>query len=97
MIFSAIQFPSVRIRKIAVTKRGKEAIKHVDVFLLRWRLSKGAVAVRACGVNQRMESFVTENQDMRAATESYSGFLVMFKWGAIIAALTAALVVLIIA
>jgi tetrahydromethanopterin S-methyltransferase subunit B len=44
-----------------------------------------------------MESFVTGQQDMRAATESYAGFLTIFKWGTIISVLTAALVVLIIA
>lgn len=37
------------------------------------------------------------NQDMRAANESYSGFISIFKWGTILAGLTTLLVVLIIA
>lgn len=37
------------------------------------------------------------NQDMRAANESYAGFLKMFKWGTILSMLAAAIVVLIIA
>ena len=37
------------------------------------------------------------NQDIRAATETYAGFLTLFKYGAVVAALAAALVVLIIA
>jgi hypothetical protein len=40
---------------------------------------------------------MAEHQDMRAATDTYSGFLTLFKWGAVISALAAALVVLIIA
>jgi hypothetical protein len=43
------------------------------------------------------EAKLAGNQDMRAATESYSGFLTMFKWGALGAALAGILVVLIIA
>ena len=37
------------------------------------------------------------NQDMRAANDSYAGFLKMFKWGTIMSVLAAATVVLIIA
>jgi Bacterial aa3 type cytochrome c oxidase subunit IV len=44
-----------------------------------------------------MEAKLAEHQDMRAATDTYSGFLTLFKWGAVVAALAAALVVLIIA
>ena len=36
-------------------------------------------------------------QDMRAASETYTSFISFFKWGTVIAALTTALVVLIIA
>ena len=43
------------------------------------------------------EDIVAGNQDIRAAKESYSGFLTIFKWGAIISILAAMLVVLIIA
>jgi hypothetical protein len=43
------------------------------------------------------EEIVAGNQDMRAANESYSGFLTLFKWGTILSALAALLVVLIIA
>ncbi|MBP6379821.1 MAG: aa3-type cytochrome c oxidase subunit IV [Sphingorhabdus sp.] len=37
------------------------------------------------------------NQDMRAASETYSGFLSLLKWGTIVSVAVAALVVLIIA
>jgi hypothetical protein len=37
------------------------------------------------------------NQDMRSANDSYSGFITLFKWGTILAGLTTALVVMIIA
>jgi hypothetical protein len=40
---------------------------------------------------------MAEQQDMRAAEDSYSGFISLFKWGTILAGLTTALVVLIIA
>jgi hypothetical protein len=43
------------------------------------------------------ESMMGGNQDMRAANESYAGFLTMFKWGTILAVLTTILVVLVIA
>lgn len=36
-------------------------------------------------------------QDMHAANESYSKFLTLFKWGTILSALAAMLVILIIA
>ncbi|MEQ1549634.1 aa3-type cytochrome c oxidase subunit IV [Sphingorhabdus sp.] len=37
------------------------------------------------------------NQDMRAASETYSGFLSLLKWGTIVSVAVAAFVVLIIA
>lgn len=37
------------------------------------------------------------NQDMRAANDSYAGFLKMFKWGTILSVIAAAAVILIIA
>ncbi len=37
------------------------------------------------------------NQDIKAAADTYSGFLKLFKWGAIASVAAAALVVLIIA
>jgi hypothetical protein len=40
---------------------------------------------------------MAENQDMHAAKDSYSRFLTIFKWGAILSALTTMLVVLILA
>jgi hypothetical protein len=40
---------------------------------------------------------MAEKPDMRAANESYSGFLTIFKWGTILSVLTGALVVFIIA
>jgi Bacterial aa3 type cytochrome c oxidase subunit IV len=40
---------------------------------------------------------MAEHQDMKAATGTYSGFLKLLKIGTIVAVLTAALVVLIIA
>jgi hypothetical protein len=40
---------------------------------------------------------VAGQQDMRAASETYSGFISLFKWGTILAGLTTILVVLIIA
>jgi hypothetical protein len=44
-----------------------------------------------------MEAKLAGNQDMREASETYSGFLTLFKWGALFSALAAVLVVLIIA
>jgi hypothetical protein len=44
-----------------------------------------------------LEEFVAGNQDMRAANESYAGFLTLFKWGTILSIVTVAIVVLIIA
>jgi hypothetical protein len=44
-----------------------------------------------------LEANMTGNQDMRAASDTYSGFLKFFKWGAIASAAAAALVILIIA
>jgi hypothetical protein len=44
-----------------------------------------------------MEEIVAGNQDMHAANDSYSRFLTIFKWGAVVSVLTAILVVLIIA
>lgn len=38
---------------------------------------------------------MAENQDITSAQETYSGFLTLFKWGAIISAATTALVLLI--
>jgi hypothetical protein len=43
------------------------------------------------------EAELAGNQDMRAASETYSGFLSLLKWGTIISVAVAALVVLIIA
>lgn len=43
------------------------------------------------------EAELAGNQDMRAATETYSGFLSLLKWGAMATVAAAALVVLIIA
>lgn len=40
---------------------------------------------------------MAEQQDMKAATETYSGFISLFKWGTILAGLTTVLVVMIIA
>jgi hypothetical protein len=40
---------------------------------------------------------VAGNQDMRAANDSYSGFLTLFKWGTALSVLAAAIVILIIA
>jgi hypothetical protein len=44
-----------------------------------------------------MEDKLAGNQDMRSANETYTGFLSLFKWGTIISAATALLVILIIA
>jgi hypothetical protein len=44
-----------------------------------------------------MEEIVAGNQDMHAANDSYSRFLTIFKWGTVLSALTALIVVLIIA
>jgi hypothetical protein len=43
------------------------------------------------------EGHVAEHQDMRAASETYSGFLTLLKWGTLLSAAMAALVVFIIA
>ncbi|WP_281346868.1 hypothetical protein [Sphingorhabdus profundilacus] len=40
---------------------------------------------------------MAHNQDLGPAKEAYSGFITLFKWGAIVAASVTALVVLIIA
>ena len=40
---------------------------------------------------------MAEKQDMSAANDSYSGFIKMFKWGAVAAVVTTLIVVLIIA
>jgi len=40
---------------------------------------------------------LAHNQDLGPAKETYTGFITLFKWGAIVAALVTALVVLIIA
>jgi tetrahydromethanopterin S-methyltransferase subunit B len=44
-----------------------------------------------------MEAIMAENQDIREATATYSGFLSLLKWGTIVSILVTALVVLIIA
>jgi hypothetical protein len=44
-----------------------------------------------------MEAKLAEKQDIREATETYSGFLSLLKWGTIISAVVTILVVLIIA
>jgi hypothetical protein len=44
-----------------------------------------------------MEDKLAGNQDMRSANETYTGFLSLFKWGTIISAAVALLVILIIA
>lgn len=46
---------------------------------------------------KHMEDKLAGNQDMRAAKETYSGFLTLFKWGTIVSAAVALLVILIIA
>jgi hypothetical protein len=43
------------------------------------------------------EAIMAEKQDMSAAQDSYARFITMFKWGTILSALAAAIVVLIIA
>jgi hypothetical protein len=77
---------------------GKEAIKHADEILSRRRLSNCRHRVMA-GRNDShaTEEIVAGNQDMHAANDSYSRFLTIFKWGAVVSVLTALLVVLIIA
>jgi hypothetical protein len=40
---------------------------------------------------------MAEGQDMKAATSTYGGFLVMLKWGTIFSVIVAAIVVLLIA
>jgi Bacterial aa3 type cytochrome c oxidase subunit IV len=77
---------------------GKEAIKHTNEKLSRRRLSNCSHGVMAHRDDtDATEEIVAGNQDMRAANESYAGFLTIFKWGTIASALAALLVVLIIA
>jgi hypothetical protein len=44
-----------------------------------------------------LEDNVAEKQNMKAAVESYDGFLKIFKYGSVLAALTTMLVILILA
>jgi Bacterial aa3 type cytochrome c oxidase subunit IV len=44
-----------------------------------------------------MEAKLAGNQDLGPAKETYEGFISLFKWGTIVAAVVTALVVLIIA
>jgi hypothetical protein len=77
---------------------GKEAIKHMDEILSRRRLSNCGHRVMSHGRNtDATEEIVAGNQDMRAAKDSYSRFLTIFKWGTVLSVLTVLLVVLIIA
>ena len=80
---------------------GKEAIKHWRYFLTPLRLSVAALGVMACIIGQSPENIMEDklagNQDMRSANETYTGFLSLFKWGTIISAAVALLVILIIA
>lgn len=46
---------------------------------------------------KQLEDKLAGNQDMRAANETYSGFLTLFKWGTIVSAAVALLVIVIIA
>jgi Bacterial aa3 type cytochrome c oxidase subunit IV len=45
----------------------------------------------------QMEAKLAHNQDLGPAKETYSGFISLFKWGALAVAIVAALVVFIIA
>ena len=40
---------------------------------------------------------MASGNDMKAANETYSGFLALFKWGAILCAISAAVVIMLIA
>jgi Bacterial aa3 type cytochrome c oxidase subunit IV len=80
----------------AVVARGKDAIKQSGAFLSPLRLSIGGHAVMAVQSNNLPEAIVAEKQDMKAAEESYDRFIVLFKWGTVLAAITTLLVVLII-
>jgi Bacterial aa3 type cytochrome c oxidase subunit IV len=80
----------------AVVARGKDAIKHGEAFLSLLRLSIGGHAVMASAKELPAEAKVAEKQDMKAAEESYDRFIVLFKWGTVLAAITTLLVVLII-
>lgn len=44
-----------------------------------------------------MEANLAEHEDLGAAKETYSGFITLFKWGTVAAAITTLIVVLIIA
>jgi Bacterial aa3 type cytochrome c oxidase subunit IV len=61
-------------------------------------LSKAVYPVKAASrASFRQEENVAGNQDIRAAKDTYSGFLTLFKWGAIASAAIGLLVILIIA
>lgn len=55
------------------------------------------LAVKASPLSGIQEEYMAGNQDIREAKETYSGFITLFKWGAVVSALAAALVILIIA
>jgi hypothetical protein len=60
-------------------------------------LSKTKHGVKTSQYRFDQEKIVAGNQDMRAANESYAGFLTIFKWGTVLSVLTTILVVLVIA
>jgi hypothetical protein len=56
-----------------------------------------SLQLRPCIKADYMEAIMAEKQDMSAANDSYARFITMFKWGTVLSALAAAVVVLIIA
>jgi hypothetical protein len=60
-------------------------------------LSNPASTVKGIrNADQKSEDQMAEHQDITEATDTYSGFLKLFKWGTALSVLTAAIVVLII-
>lgn len=69
----------------------------VAQMLERWRACRYGQSIHGSTPINQLEDKLAGNQDMRSANETYSGFLTLFKWGTIISAAVALLVIVIIA